>query len=562
MRWALGLVAVIVGCGSDPGVVGRPCSAIAPCPQDYVCTAAETCQLPCQNDDFCAAGQMCMSGLCLEIQKSATCVNQDDCGAGELCRAGLCEPADAGECQTASECVSPGRCQVATGATCDAGRCLYASLVCDSPPEPECTGADDLYRTYAAGACEVSTGQCVYPARDVVCPDCTNVCLEPCAGLSCPDLEGGCQTGGRCETQTPPAPAACVYETAASGVACTRADGGAGTCQQGACVACVDASGCDDNNPCTLDACDGSGACTHTPQTGACDDGNLCTLGDSCVNGLCRGATAVACDSPPGECYAPAGTCEPSSGQCSYAPRAAGSACTPDAVVCTQDICDGNGACTHPPAPASTLCDDADLCTYSDHCNGNGSCRGTSVTCADGAGVCGAARSCNGTAQCTEVFPSLSTSCNDNNLCTHTDRCNGAGGCQGVSYSCNDNDICTSDACDGVGGCTNALLAPTGLAPTGGATVSRQDVILVWSPCTGATDYELEIQYQRSDGSWWPYVIYTETGSNKTFYPCSSQAPAAPCNSNFRFRVRARTGGVFSPYPPWATFLWANCRAC
>jgi len=504
-----------------------------------------------------------MAGLCLAMEGKATCASQADCDAEEACVSGLCEPASSTECRVASDCVSPGVCQIAEGASCDVGRCVYAALTCDSPPQPECAGNNDVFRTFGAGACQAASGTCVYPATDVACASCDTTCLMPCEGVQCPDLQGGCQTGGRCEPQPAPAPAECVYETTQDGTACTQPEGGAGACQQGRCVACTSAAQCDDNNPCTLDGCDATaGACTHTPQAGACDDGNLCTLGDACVNGQCRGASSVSCNSPPGECYEAAGTCESGSGQCSYAPRAAGSACSPDAVVCTQDICDGAGACTHPPAALAAPCDDGQACTYNDGCDGNGACTGTPVVCSDGPGVCGAARACNGTAQCTEVYPGASTSCDDGNLCSHSDRCNGIGGCQGTSYSCNDNDICTTDTCDGVGSCTNTLLAPTGLAPTGGATVSRQDVILVWSPCLTATEYELEIQYQRTDGSWWPYVTYTEVNSNKTFYPCSSQAPAAPCNSNFRFRVRALSGGVYSPHAPWATFLWANCRSC
>ena len=176
--------------------------------------------------------------------------------------------------------------------------------------------------------------------------------------------------------------------------------------------------------------------------------------------------------------------------------------------------------------------------------------------------MCGASRVCDGSPRCAESFPGGGTSCDDGQACTHSDRCNGAGGCQGTGYSCNDGDVCTQDSCDGNGGCTHTPTAPNGLAPTGGASVGRQDVTLVWSPCATATEYEVQIQYQAADTTWRAYFTYNETANNKTFYPCSSQSPAAPCNSNFRFRVRARTGGSFGPYSGWATFFWANCRAC
>ncbi len=503
-----------------------------------------------------------MSGLCLDMTWQQTCSGQQDCPDAEVCRAGLCEPVSAAECETAAECQTPGVCQTLEGVTCETGRCLYRALRCEDVPAPECTGANDSFKTYAAGSCSASTGLCEYPVTEVECANCSATCLEPCRDLSCPDLEGGCQTAGRCVPQELPQPAQCEYETAPAGAACTEANGGAGNCNSGRCLACTNDSHCDDNNPCTQDVCDVSaGTCSQSPQAGSCDDGNLCTSGDTCMAGLCRG-TAISCGTAPGECYAAAGTCNAASGQCEYPAKSGGTACTADQEVCTRDVCDGNGACTHPPQISGATCDDGQICSHSDRCNGNGACQGTTIVCDDAFGVCGAARSCDGTPQCAEVFPTSSTGCDDNNLCSHTDTCNGFGGCQGTGYSCNDSDICTADVCDGIGGCTNVPGPPTGLAPTAGATVSRQDVILVWGSCATATQYELEIQYQRADLTWRAYVTYTETGTNKTFYPCSSQSPAAPCNSDFRFRIRAFSGGTWGPNSGWATFHWANCRAC
>jgi uncharacterized repeat protein (TIGR03803 family) len=56
-----------------------------------------------------------------------------------------------------------------------------------------------------------------------------------------------------------------------------------------ACTAGTNALNCDDNNPCTNDACDPIYGCTHTITTGACDDGNPCTSNDTCVEGVCTG---------------------------------------------------------------------------------------------------------------------------------------------------------------------------------------------------------------------------------------------------------------------------------
>jgi len=52
---------------------------------------------------------------------------------------------------------------------------------------------------------------------------------------------------------------------------------------------------CDDGNPCTDDLCDPVLHCVHRDNTAPCDDGNDCTLTDVCSAGACVGLTAIAC---------------------------------------------------------------------------------------------------------------------------------------------------------------------------------------------------------------------------------------------------------------------------
>ena len=47
-------------------------------------------------------------------------------------------------------------------------------------------------------------------------------------------------------------------------------------------------AGCDDNNPCTTDSCEGS-TCSHSPNQASCDDGKPCTSDDVCSAGSCAG---------------------------------------------------------------------------------------------------------------------------------------------------------------------------------------------------------------------------------------------------------------------------------
>ena len=131
---------------------------------------------------------------------------------------------------------------------------------------------------------------------------------------------------------------------------------------------------CDDGNACTSDGCapDDAGAdangCIHLPNEVTCDDGVFCNGPDRCSGGACgvhagdpclAGAEcANVCNEAGGDCFAPAGT-----------------RCTDDGNVCTDDRCDGSGVCAHaaaaavgftadPPQGEGEECDeDADACT-------------------------------------------------------------------------------------------------------------------------------------------------------------------------------------------------------
>ncbi|UJR79907.1 hypothetical protein [Sandaracinus amylolyticus] len=70
---------------------------------------------------------------------------------------------------------------------------------------------------------------------------------------------------------------------------------------------CGGPSDCDDDDPCTTDACEG-GACVYAPADGACDDGVFCNGLDRCEDGRC-----AAHDGPP--CVG-ATTCDESSDRC------------------------------------------------------------------------------------------------------------------------------------------------------------------------------------------------------------------------------------------------------
>ncbi len=115
----------------------------------------------------------------------------------------------------------------------------------------------------------------------------------------------------------------------------------------GACaeVGCASADQCDDDNPCTDDACLGFN-CVYTTNQVPCDDGDACTSADHCEGGDCQSVPVVCDDDQP----------------------------------CTTDFCDSALGCSF--VPNTLPCDDADPCSAGDTCAG-GLCRGTAILCKD-----------------------------------------------------------------------------------------------------------------------------------------------------------------------------------
>jgi hypothetical protein len=92
-----------------------------------------------------------------------------------------------------------------------------------------------------------------------------------------------------------------------------------------------------------------------------CDSGPLNGTAEACCDTFCRFAPASqVCRQAAGECDQ-IDTCTGTLAGCPDV-KAAGSACTADGSLCTDDVCDSSGACTHP-LRSGTTCDDQGLCT-------------------------------------------------------------------------------------------------------------------------------------------------------------------------------------------------------
>ena len=339
------------------------------------------------------------------------------------------------------------------------------------------------------------------------------------AGGSC--FEDGCQPTGSDSYE-------CVSTQAAQGSACEDGDpctqndvcDAAGICTSGASAGegcCTTSADCNDENPCTLDVCDKATATckavTVADETPCNADGDGCTQGDKCLFGECfAGAPAtcpdtgdaclkLACSSTGDETFA----CQPKN-------TTAGTVCD-DGDPCTLgDGCDGDGGCNAGPivkkgccqVPAD--CDDGNPCTL-DTCNGatnacanlvagdgtpcdfDGSGCTVDDACTDGVCSAGAAANCAPSAlpcfatQCVttgandfacETKPKNGgTACDDQNVCTAGESCDGSGNCAGattlpgccqVNADCDDQDPCTKNVCDVASGNCSQSNMPDGTA--------------------------------------------------------------------------------------------------
>jgi formylglycine-generating enzyme required for sulfatase activity len=274
-------------------------------------------------------------------------------------------------------------------------------------------------------------------------------CVPVCNGVTCDD---GCR--GKCEGQP------CNDDSA-----CTSQD----ACATGACVGLV--VSCDDQNPCSDDACDPTLGCEHASNSVSCDDGNACTVGDACADSACvpgkpkdcddtNGCTKDSCVAQSGLCQhaaAVAGsTCEDGSA-CTFDDRCQNGACEPgvtvncaDANPCTDDGCDAVSGCNH--SGNAAKCEDGNPCTDGDLCAYSTCGSGSPRTCSDGK-PCTADACQPVTGACLHTPTTDGVGCDDGNACSTNDKCD-SGVCKaGTAANCDDGNGCTFDGCFPASGC-------------------------------------------------------------------------------------------------------------
>ncbi len=466
-------------CGScgDGKCIGYACAEGDPTSKNY---CALDCKQPC-GDGICDAGEtpgICPQDCLIKACGNHTCEkgeNPDNCKAdcGANCGDFVCAggesyddcPVDCGFC--GDGVCSPSPLAKESTATCPQD-CEFSECNPKFKGLPGLQCGDDNPCT--DDSCS-SLGTCLHLPSSATCSD-NDACTtnDVCAKGSC---QGGpapkCDDGNPCTTDSCDKTEGCMAAAEATGTqcddgnACTKQD----SCTGGTCAGAVVA--CDDQNVCTVDSCDKSKGCVNAPsEPTPCNDGNACTVADLCSGGICVGGSAPDCNDSEA---CTDDSCSKATG-CQHVAKADASKCsdanpctTKDACQggkcvavavdcnddnpCTDDACDPDlGKCTNLPGSA-TLCDDGNVCTVGDACKA-GNCKSGPVKSCDDVNPC-TTDSCDSKVDCTHVGQS-GVACDDNNVCTLVDTCNGAV-CLGKAKVCDDGNVCTSDGCDPKTGC-------------------------------------------------------------------------------------------------------------
>jgi len=181
----------------------------------------------------------------------------------------------------------------------------------------------------------------------------------------------------------------------------------------------------------------------------SCDAGSGNGAASGCCSPSCTITTGSVCRPAASECDV-AETCDGLSGACpANGFAASGTACSADALPCSDDVCNGAGACTHPPSAAGTVCRPAaGACDAPENCNGSSrTCPSDKLAvsgfvCRASAGACDVAEKCNGASPACPVdaLRAGGTECR-----AAAGACDVAEACDGASPACPDDALRPAD---------------------------------------------------------------------------------------------------------------------
>ncbi len=319
---------------------------------------------------------------------------------------------------------------------CTVDTCTMPGEVCVWTVAPDfclihnlCRDAGDIDPKNPCGVCDPSENPHDWTLRPdgTQCQD--DLCQESfsCQAGLCVGDGSSCNDNNPCTVDACDPKIGCIAAPELDGVPCesTNVCLVDTMCLAGACLG--SALGCDDGDACTVDACLPTVGCTHTVQEGLdCEDGDACTTSDTCFGGECVAGPVTSCE---------------------------------DKNPCSIDTCDKYVGCVHLPTQSacctglSSICDDGNPCT--DH-----ACDPETLDC---------------------VYSPNTYNCDDGDACTTLDLC-ADGVCKGASVVCDDGKVCTQDFCDSSTGCSSAPIS--GKSCNDGLACSTDDVC-VSGVCVG-----------------------------------------------------------------------------
>jgi streptogramin lyase len=387
----------------------------------FGCTTAADC-----NDNNACTADSCVNAVCVNTASpnGTPCSDGNACTQTDTCQAGACTGGNPVVCTAQDQCHVAGTCNPANG-------------TCSNPNAPNGTVCSDANACTQTDTCQagVCTG-----ANPVVCT-----------------AQDQCHVAGTCN----PANGMCSNPNSPNGTpcsdtnACTQTD----TCQTGVCtggnpVVCMAADQCHVAGTCNP----ANGMCSNpnSPNGTPCSDGNACTQTDTCQSGACTGGAGVTCPTPD-QCHDP-GTCNPMTGTCSNPAKPNGTPCS-DANGCTQaDTCQA-GSCQSG-APV--------VCTAADDCHDPGTCDPSTGTCSEPAKPDGTP--CSDGSLCTQTDACQTGECVGGNevMCTASDQCHDVGACDPATGVCSDPAKPDGSVCDDANVCTQGDACQGGVCTAGG----------------------------------------------------------------------------------------------
>ncbi len=488
----------------------------------------------CDDGDPCTVGDACAGGAC--VPGPAT-----DCDDGRACTFDSCDGLGGcdngllgGWCLIDQACVAEG---VVGCLACDPASSTSAWTEVAAP-------CDDGDACTFGDVCE--SGVCA-PGADKICDDanaCTDDTCAPVAGcvftpntVPCDDgdacTDGDACSDGGCVGGTPICECTVDSDCPDDGNACTAP----AVCTDNSCVAAVVV--CDPPSaPCLAAQCDpGTGLCLDVPDAegAACDDGDACTTATTCVSGVCSGITILCDDDNPctdDACVAGAG-CEHTNNAATQ-PCYDGPADTEGVGACvtgTRTCADGVlGDCTGQVLPADQeQCDGTDddcdgetdelFAGLGDPCDGpdDDACPG-GVTICDASGL---TTTCFGDGPIEEACNGIDDDCDDDGdgfcdaaleFAAGTSCANGPGDCDDENpaihpLAADTPDTSTIDSnCDGVDGdaskavFVSALCGAAGAAGTSEAPLADIQAAIDLAADQGKTQVLIDASFLDADG--------------------------------------------------------------